>query len=58
MLLHIDAESATVKEMERKMKLNSDVLRHLTIKVEEFDTEPSAVLKEREEGYNRRSRRS
>ncbi len=49
-LLQIDAPSDAVKEMERIMKLNSDVLRHLTLKVDAFDAEPSALLKDRDDG--------
>src|SRR5262249_8564856 len=35
-LLNIDAPAAAVIEMERQMHLHEDVLRHLTVKVEEL----------------------
>jgi len=43
-LLNIDAPSAAVKEMERQMSLNEDILRYLTIRVEELEEAPSAVM--------------
>ncbi|HLN24451.1 MAG TPA: 30S ribosomal protein S6 [Patescibacteria group bacterium] len=43
-LLNIDAPSPAVKEMERQMSLNEDVLRFLTIRVEELEEGPSAVM--------------
>ena len=43
-LLNIDAPSAAVKEAERQMSLNEDVLRFLTVRVEELEEGPSAVM--------------
>jgi small subunit ribosomal protein S6 len=43
-LLNIDAPSPAVKEMERQMSLNEDVLRFLTVRVEELEEGPSAVM--------------
>jgi len=43
-LLNIDSPSAAVKEMERQMGINEDILRHLTIRVEALEEGPSAVL--------------
>lgn len=43
-LLNLDTPSAAVKEMERQMGINEDVLRHLTLRVEALDPEPSVVL--------------
>src|SRR5271169_6902926 len=49
-LLAIDAPAPAVKEMERQLSINEDVLRYLTVKVEELDLELSPILarKERE----------
>ncbi len=56
-LLAIDAPSAAVKEMERQLSINEDVLRYLTVRVEELDLELSPVLarkeRERERGEQR-----
>jgi small subunit ribosomal protein S6 len=43
-LLNIDAPSAAVKEMERQMSINEDVLRTLTVRVEELEEGPSAMM--------------
>lgn len=44
--LGIDASADTVKELERNLRLNEDVLRFITIAVEEISKEPSAILQE------------
>lgn len=44
-LMNISAEAATLKEVERLLKLNEDILRFLTVKVEEHEKGPSALLK-------------
>ena len=41
---NIDAPSAAVVEMERQLKLNEDVIRQLTVRVEEFEEGPSAGM--------------
>jgi len=46
-LLNLDAPPAAVKEMERNMLLNEDVLRFMTVRVEELEEEPSAMLRSR-----------
>ncbi len=43
-LLNIDAPSVAVKEMERQMSLNEDILRFQTVRVEELEEGPSAVM--------------
>ena len=48
-LLGIKAEPDGIKEMERKMKLNDNVVRFLTLKVEEISKEPSPILKPAEQ---------
>jgi len=54
-LLGLDAKPAFISEMERKLGLNEDVLRFMTIRVEEIDENPSAVLSrkgdDRERGF-------
>jgi small subunit ribosomal protein S6 len=44
-LFNIDAPPAAVAEMERRMGLSTDILRFLTVRVEEHETEPSAPLR-------------
>ncbi len=54
-LLGLDAKPAFVTEMERQLRLNEDVLRFMTLRVEEIDEVPSAILsrksEERERGF-------
>ncbi len=47
-LLAIDAPAAAVKEMERQLSINEDVLRYGTFKVEELDLELSPILARRD----------
>src|SRR6476660_6828081 len=42
-LLNIDAPPAAVAEMERQQRLNEDVLRVLTVKVDELEEDPSMM---------------
>jgi small subunit ribosomal protein S6 len=46
-LMNIDAPAAAVAEMERQMGINEDVIRFLTVRVEEHETGPSAMLQNR-----------
>ena len=55
MLLGLEAKPAFVTEMERLLRLNEDVLRFMTIRVDEIDEAPSAILSrksdDRERGF-------
>jgi small subunit ribosomal protein S6 len=46
-LFNIDAPSAAVAEMERNMRINEDVLRYLTVRVDALEEVPSAVMQSR-----------
>jgi small subunit ribosomal protein S6 len=48
-LLNIDAPSAAIVELERQLGLNEDVIRFITLRVEEHEAGPSAMLRKREE---------
>ena len=56
-LINIDAPAAAVHELERKQKINEDVMRFKTIRVEELDEEPSPILARRDRDERRRQRR-
>lgn len=56
-LLALDAPSAAVKEMERQLAINEDVLRFLTVRVDELDLELSPVLARRDRDRERDSAR-
>ncbi len=47
-LLAIDAPAPAVKEMERQLGINEDVIRFMTVRVEELDLELSPVLSRRD----------
>src|SRR6185437_10590033 len=44
MLLGLDAKPAFITEMERLLRLNEDVLRFMTLRVDEIEEAPSAIL--------------
>ena len=53
-MLAIDAPAAAIKEMERNIGINEDILRSLTVRVEEIEEGPSAMMQQsrtREDGY-------
>lgn len=54
-LFNIEAAPDAVKEMERQMQLNEDVLRHLTVRLEAVPEGPSVVMQGR--GDRERARR-
>ena len=56
-LLNIDAPSAAIAELERTMRINEDVIRYLTIRVEALEEGPSVVMQNRG-GRDDRQRRS
>jgi small subunit ribosomal protein S6 len=55
MLLGLDAKPASITEMERQLGLNEDVLRFMTLRVEEIEEAPSSILSrksdDRERGF-------
>ena len=44
LLLGLEAKPDVIKEMERQLGLNEDVLRFMTIRVDEIEEAPSAIL--------------
>ncbi|MDA0367901.1 MAG: 30S ribosomal protein S6 [Proteobacteria bacterium] len=57
-MFNLDAPSPAVQEMERNMMLSEDVIRHMTLRVDELEEGPSAVMKfrgERTRSYGDRS---
>jgi len=46
-LMNLDAPVDSVKEMERQLRLNEDVLRFLTLRVDELEEGPSVVMQGR-----------
>ena len=52
-LLAIDAPAETVKEMERQLSINEDVLRYLTVRTDDLDLELSPILARRDRDRER-----
>jgi small subunit ribosomal protein S6 len=44
-LMNIDAPPAAIAEIERQERLSEDVIRYLTVRVEELEEGPSAMLR-------------
>lgn len=55
-LMDIDAPSAAVKEMERQMGLSEDILRFMTVRVEQHEEGPSAMMQRRDDRGERGDR--
>ena len=47
-LLNVDAPPAALNEIERQERINEDVLRYLTIRVDELEEGPSAMMQKRD----------
>ena len=54
-MLEIDAPGSVVAELERQTQINEDVLRYMTVKVDEHETGPSVMM--RKGDRERRGRR-
>ena len=48
-LMNLDTPSAAVQELERIERLSDDVIRYMTIRVDELEEGPSAMMRAREE---------
>jgi len=53
-LLNVEGPAAAIQEMERQMRFNEDVIRYLSIKVDELETLPTIMLRQQDrEGTGR-----
>jgi small subunit ribosomal protein S6 len=50
LFFNLDAPASAVQEYERRMRINEDVLRYLTVAVDALDDGPSAVLQNKDRG--------
>ena len=48
-LLNINAPANAIQELERQLKINEDVLRYITVKVDQFEQSSNKNKREREE---------
>ena len=58
LLLNIECDAETLEELESIFRFNDAILRHLTVRRSEAVTEPSIMLKRKEEKDERETRRS
>ncbi|VAW15121.1 SSU ribosomal protein S6p, partial [hydrothermal vent metagenome] len=58
-LFNIEAPHAAMEEMERQMRINEDILRFLTLRVEKLNDGPSVMMqkRDRDDRSDRRPRR-
>ena len=55
-MLNIDGPSAIVAEIERQERINEDVIRYITIRVEEHEEGPSAMMRKADRDRDRDDR--
>ena len=56
MLLNIDGPAAVVAEIERQERINEDIIRYLTVRVEEHEEGPSAMMRKADRDRDRDDR--
>ena len=56
-LLKLDAPPAALTEVERQERLNEDVLRYMTVRVDEHEEGPSAMMRKADRDRDRDERR-
>ena len=53
-MLHVDAPGAVVEELERQTRINEDVIRYMTIRVDEHEEGPSVMMRKADRDKRRR----
>ena len=56
-LLNVDAPPAAIAEIERQQRINEDILRYLTVRVDELEEGPSAMMRKVDRDRERDERR-
>ncbi len=56
-LIDIDAEPAVIDELDRLQRLSEDIIRHMTVRVEEHNEAQSAILSKKDDRRPRREPR-
>ena len=57
-MLDVDAPAPAIAELERQTNINEDVIRFMTIRVDELEKGPSAMMKRERSGRDGRGERS
>lgn len=47
-MLNIDSPPGAVDEMERRMRLSTDIIRFMTVRVEDHENEPSVMMRKQD----------
>jgi small subunit ribosomal protein S6 len=47
-MLEIDGPAATIQELERQLAINEDIIRYMTVRVDEHEAGPSAMMRRNE----------
>ena len=55
-MFHIEAPASTIEELERNMRLNEDILRYLTVKIDKLPDGPSVMMTARPDRPRRTDR--
>jgi small subunit ribosomal protein S6 len=55
-LLNIDAPGDVIAELERQNRINEDIIRYLTVRVDELEEGPSAMMRKQDRERARRRR--
>jgi len=56
-MLEIDAPGAVVAELERQAQINEDIIRYMTVKVDELEQGPTVMMRKQERDRERRGDR-
>ena len=56
-MLHLDAPAGVVAELERQTSINEDIIRYMTVRVDEHEAGPSAMMRKNERDRTRRRER-
>ena len=56
-MLNIECPGSVVAELERQNRINEDVIRYMTVRVEEHEEGPSVMMRRNERERRRRSER-
>ena len=56
-LLNIEADHAAVAELERRIGLNDDIIRHMTLRVDAHETDESVQMRNKNRDERRSARR-
>ena len=56
-LLNIEGPGGVVEELERQTRINEDVIRYMTVRVDEHESGPSAMMRKGDRDRERKPRR-